>query len=213
MSDGDDLERVFRLRYESYRAEDAISKNERRLMSDPFDESPNCVHVALEKDDKFVAAVRLHLVSNLAPQSPTLEVFPEIDAFLRAEKAMLDPTRFVVHPDARKLGLPLHLAALRIPFLAAVYYDVDIVLAAVRTEHSAFYQRYLGCDFVAPPRPYPMLKKPVGLMMTIMEESRDKVLQKYPFFGVIESIPQSKIVFPDLPVADPAFQRPAARVA
>ena len=34
LSDGDDLEQVFRLRYECYRGENAILKNERRIMTD-----------------------------------------------------------------------------------------------------------------------------------------------------------------------------------
>jgi len=50
-------------------------------------------------------------------------------------------------------------------------------------------------------------------MMTIMEESRDKVLEKYPFFGRLDSIPQSEIQFPMLPGFYRIVERPASRVA
>jgi hypothetical protein len=213
LSESDDLDQVYRLRYDSYLAEDAILKNERRMMSDSYDESPNCVHVVVEMDGEYIAALRLHLLSNLEPHSPSLEVFPEIREHLDSGQTILDPTRFVVHPGTRKNFLPLHLVALRIPFLAAVSYDVDIVLAAVRSEHSAFYRRYLGCDNFAAPRPYLGLTKPLGLMMTIMAESRDKVLEKYPFFGRLESIPQSDIDFPKLPGVRRIIEEPDIRVA
>jgi len=213
LSDEYDLDQIFRLRYDSYLAENSILKNERRKMSDSYDESSNCVHVAVEMDGEYIAALRFHVLSNLVPHSPTLEVFPEIRGLVASGQTMLDPTRFVVHPGARKNSLPLHFVALRIPFLAAVSYDIDIVLAAVRSEHSAFYRRYLDFQNFAAPRPYPDLTKPIGLMMSIMEESRDKVLGKYPFFGRLDSVPKSDIHFPNVPGVHRIVEQPAIRVA
>lgn len=213
VSESDDLEKIFRLRYDCYRAENAIDPNETGIMRDSYDESANCVHVAVEFQDKYVAAVRLHLVSNEEPHAPSIEVFPDVVKILEPGQTMLDPTRFVVHPQARLLGFPLHLVALRIPFLAAMNYDVDTVLAAVRKEHSAFYLRYLGYQYFATPRPYLGLIKPLGLMTARFKEERDKVLDKYPFFGPIDSIPQSDIEFPRLPEVRPSCEKSVARVA
>jgi len=198
LTKSDDLDQVYRLRYACYRAEKSNPKNDLGLMSDAFDESANCVHVAVEKDGAFLAAVRLHLVSELNVTSPTLEVFPEVLEADKAGPTMLDPTRFVVHPEARKERLLLHFAALRIPVLAAMFYDVDIVLAPVRSEHTAFYLRYLGSDVFASPRQYPGLKKPVGLLTASAKKVRDKVLGQNPYFGPIDSLPQSDIRFPSL---------------
>ncbi|WP_255552404.1 N-acyl amino acid synthase FeeM domain-containing protein [Maritimibacter dapengensis] len=213
MTNGDDLDKVFRLRYECYRAENSIPRNEDRVMSDSFDESDNCVHVAVEMDDTVVAAVRLHLVSRLNKEAPTIEVFPEIMETVDAGNTLLDPTRFVVNPEARKARLPLHFLALRIPFLATSFYDVDVALAPVRTEHSAFYLRYLGYEVYAPPRQYPGLKKPVCLLTAKVKEHRDEVLHRYPFFGKIESIPQSEINFPRLRESYVASGRNSFRAA
>jgi hypothetical protein len=213
VTDGDDLERVYRLRYDSYRAEDAILKNERGMMSDSYDESSNCVHVAVEMDGEYVAALRLHVFSSEVPVSPTLDVFPELWDLVKSGKSMLDPTRFVVKTGVSKNFLPLHLVTLRIPFLGAVAYDVDFVLAAVRAEHGAFYRRYLRCDHFAAPRAYPGLTKPITLMMTDLAENRDKVLARYPFFGHVDSIPQSEIHFPQLPGMARPIAQPGKRVA
>lgn len=214
LTSSDDLDKVYRLRYDCYRAEKSIPSNERGIMSDHFDESPNCVHVAVEMDGAFVAAVRLHLVSKLALTSPTIEVFPEfLDSEQAGQTTMLDPTRFVVHSKARKEGLLLHFAALRIPVLAAMFYNVDIVLAPVRSEHTAFYLRYLGSDVFATPRPYPGLKKPVGLLTANAAEVRDRIFEKYPFFGPVPSIPQSDIHFPSLEGVYAPNPHPLSRVA
>jgi hypothetical protein len=213
LSESEDLERVFRLRYDCYRAENAIERNDSGIMRDSYDESANCVHVAVEFEDKFVAAVRLHLVSNEVLHAPSIEVFPDVAKILEPGEIMLDPTRFVVHPQARLLGFPLHLVALRIPFLAAMFYDVDTVLAAVRKEHSAFYIRYLGYQYFATPRPYLGLIKPLGLMTARFKEKQEKVLEKYPFFGPVDSIPQSDIDFPKLPEVCPSCEKSVARVA
>lgn len=213
MTSSDDLDEVYRLRYDCYRAENSIPANESCMMSDAFDETENCVHVAVRMDEKVVAAVRLHLVSRLNTNAPTMEVFPEVLHAVDDGNTLLDPTRFVVHPNARKARLPLHFLALRIPFMATSFYDVDIALAPVRTEHSAFYLKYLGYEVFAEPRQYPGLKKPVGLLTAKVKEHRDEVLERYPFFGPLEDIPTSRIDFPNLRGAYAASGRGVYRAA
>ena len=130
LSERQDLEEIYRLRYKCYRAEGSIPEDESRIMSDAFDETANCLHVAVEMDDTLLASVRLHLVSRLSHTSPTLEVFPELMDELKSDQTVLDPTRFVIDPSARKKRVPLHFLALRIPFLAAMHYDIDLALAS-----------------------------------------------------------------------------------
>jgi N-acyl-L-homoserine lactone synthetase len=168
------------------------------MMTDAYDETENCLHIAIEMDGEIHAAVRLHLASRLSSISPTLEVFPEILESLEQGKTVLDPTRFVVDPTSRKQRVPLHFLALRIPFLATMYYDVDLALAPVRTEHTAFYRRYLGYSPALTPRSYPGLAKPIQLLIANVREQRDTVLARTPVFGPVEGIPNSDIAFPPL---------------
>jgi hypothetical protein len=198
LTNSEDLEKIYRLRYKCYRAERSIAENQRAIMADAFDETANCVHVAVEMDGEILAAMRLHLVSELSFTSPTLEVFPEVLDDLKRGQTALDPTRFVIDPAARKQRLPLHFLALRIPFLAAMFYDIDLALAPVRPEHTAFYRRYLGYEQAMEPRSYPGLKKPVHLLTAKVREQRDAVLARTPVFGPIDEIPHSNIAFPAL---------------
>lgn len=209
----DDLDQIYRLRYECYLAEDTITKNARRIMSDPRDENPNCVHVAVQFGDILLSAIRLHLNSDWSWDSPTIDAFPDILERIPDGQTMLDLTRFVVRPEAREVGLPLHLVTMRIATLAAMFYDIDVALAPVRAEHFAFYRRYLGYDVWAMPRPYPELRKPLGLLAAKPRECRDKILERFPFFGPTESVIRSEIYFPDLPEVFPLSAQPKSRVA
>lgn len=213
LSEGQDLEKIYRLRYKCYRRDQSIAANESGLMADAFDETENCVHVAVEMDGMILAAMRLHLVSDISFESPSLEVFPEVLADLRHGQTVLDPTRFVTDPDARKERVPLHFLALRIPFLAAMFYDIDLALAPVRSEHIAFYRRYLGYEQAMKPRTYPGLKKPVHLLVAWFREQRDVVLKRTPAFGPIDEVPQSDILFPPLEGIYRSGQRPQFGVA
>jgi hypothetical protein len=194
----EDLERIYRLRYACYRAEQSISANERGLMADPFDDTMNCLHVVLEMEDQICAALRLHLVSKLSLISPTLEVFPELQDYLDQGQTLLDPTRFVIDPFARKKRVPLNFLTLRIPFLAAMFYNIDFALAPVRAEHTAFYQRYLGYEKKSKPRDYPTLRKPIQLLIANFREQCEPVLARTPIFGPMEAFPDANIRFPSL---------------
>jgi hypothetical protein len=198
LTDSKDLEELYRLRYKCYRAERSIASNEREVMTDAFDETANCVHVAVTLDKRILAAVRLHLVSRLCLTSPTVEVFPEILEQTAPTQTILDPTRFVIDPSARAQRVPLHFLTLRIPFLATMFYDIDLALAPVRAEHTAFYRRYLGYVPMMQPRDYPGLKKPIHLLMAKVKEQRHAVLARTPVFGPVNDIPHSNIHFPDL---------------
>lgn len=197
-TDSQDLEKIYRLRYACYRAEQSILENESGLMTDPFDEALNCVHVAVELDGDLLASVRLHLVSKLSPISPTLEVFPELKKRVGRGETILDPTRFVVSSSARKNRIPLHFLVLRAPFLAAMFYEVDLVLAPVRSEHTAFYQRYLGYKPEFNPRDYPGLRSPIQLLTANFREQSKVVLARTPAFGPMEAFPDANIAFPTL---------------
>ncbi len=198
LTDSADLEALYRLRYRSYRGNGSIPENETGRMADAFDESANCLHVAVEMEGEMLASVRLHLVSKLSHCAPTLEVFPEIMAEAAPDLTVLDPTRFVIDPEARKRQVPLHFLALRIPFLAAMFYDIDLALAPVRAEHTAFYRRYLGYSLALEPRSYPGLKKPIQLLTANFREERDRVLERVPVFGPMAEFPEADIDFPAL---------------
>lgn len=198
VTDSRELEDIYRLRYRCYRAERSIGENESGMMTDAFDRTANCIHIAVEVDGEISASVRLHLVSKLSLVSPTLEVFPEILDDVKRGQTVLDSTRFVIDPAARKRLVALHFLVLRIPFLATIFYNIDLALAPVRAEHAAFYRRYLGYETVLEPRSYPGLEKPIQLLTAKVQQQRDAVLARTPVFGPVDEVPHSNIAFPDL---------------
>ena len=198
LTDDDDLEELYRLRYTCYRAEGAVPARADQRMTDAFDRTANCLHVAVRMKGRIQAAVRLHLLSKLCWKSPTLEVFPELLDDLQSGKTILDPTRFVIASSARQQRIPLNFLTLRIPFMASIFYNIDLALAPVRAEHTAFYCRYLGYGPALEPRNYPGLTKPIQLLTANFREQRDTVLDRTPVFGPLEDFPNASIDFPSL---------------
>ena len=78
LTDSHDLEQVYRLRYKCYRAEGSIPANKSELMADPFDETENCVHVAVEMDGRILASVRLQSMLSRTWFSSTSTSTPEV---------------------------------------------------------------------------------------------------------------------------------------
>jgi hypothetical protein len=65
--------------------------------------------------------------------------------------------------------------------LASDYFSTDLLLAAVRAEHGAFYRRVFGHRLACEPRRYPLLSKPICLMALDYPQACER-LQRQPFF-------------------------------
>lgn len=110
-------------------------------------------------------------------------MFPEtLQPKLDAGNVLIDTTRFVVDENLARRYRALPYATLRLSGMAAHQFHADYLLAAVRTEHQAFYRRVFRYELVCEPRPYPMLTKPICLMMVNYPTFVDQVHRRYPFF-------------------------------
>jgi hypothetical protein len=155
---------IFRLRYQAYLRESAISPNPSGQFTDPVDDRENCWIFGVYVDGK-------------------LDVFSDVLlGDILAGKKVIDPTRFVADRDMSRAFPELPYATLRLPWLALEYFDADYMLAAVRAEHQAFYKKLWGTKLVCEPRPYPNLQKPISLMTLDYRAVRDRVYRRYPFF-------------------------------
>ncbi len=179
---GEEREAVFRLRYEAYLREGAIFPNSSGTFSDPYDETPNAYLFGLYIDDELASSIRIHVGSRERPNFPSLEVFPDIlQPELDAGKVIIDPTRFVADESLSRLHRGLPYATLRLSMVAAEHFGADLVLAAVREEHQAFYRRAFDQRLIGEARPYPRLSKPISLMAVHYPTAVDKLWQQYPF--------------------------------
>jgi hypothetical protein len=179
----EDREAISRLRYEAYLREGAISPNPSGTFSDPYDYSENAYLFGLYIDGVLASSVRLHVGSREHPDFPSLHVFPDVlQKYIDAGNVIVDTTRFVADEtlSRRYRGLPY--VTLRLSWLSLAYFKADYSLAAVRTEHQAFYRRTFRHDMLCEPRPYPHLEKPICLMAMHYPTVTDDVHRRYPFF-------------------------------
>jgi hypothetical protein len=95
---------------------------------------------------------------------------------------MIDPTRFVADHVVSRSYPELAYVTLRLPWMAMEHFGADLMLAAVRPEHEAFYRRLWGNSVWAGARAYPGLTKPVSLTVLDFPLAREAVHRRYPFF-------------------------------
>ncbi len=179
----EEREAIFRLRYDAYLREGAITPNERRSFSDPLDDQPNAMIFGVYLDGELASSIRLHVASHLHPNLPALNVFADIlEPDIAAGKVIVDPTRFVADRVASRRYPELCYVTTRLAWLASEYFTAHYLLATVRAEHQAFYRRTFGHKLICDPRHYPSLTKPISLMALDFPTNRDRVMARYPFF-------------------------------
>ena len=179
----DERAAIFRLRYQAYLREGAISPNPSGQFSDPVDDRENCWIFGVYIDGKLASSIRLSITIPGCIDIPALDVFSDVLlGDILAGQKFIDPTRFVADREMSRAFPELPYVTLRLPWLALEYFDADFMLAAVRAEHQAFYKRLWGSKAVCEARPYPNLQKPISLMTLKYRTVRDRVYRRYPFF-------------------------------
>ena len=134
-------------------------------------------------EGELASSIRVHIASKEHPDFISLKVFsdflqPELDA----GKVIVDPTRFVTDKTFSRLYRALPYATMRVAGMACEYFGADQLLAAVRTEHQAFYRRAFHHQLICEARPYPGLTKPLSLMMMHYPTLAGQLHQRFPFF-------------------------------
>lgn len=179
----EELDAIFRLRYEAYRREGFIRPNASENFSDDYDASDNGRIFGVYVDGRLVSSIRIHVASPSHPDCPSFKAFSDlIEPEIQAGKVLVDPTRFVTDKGAsRQLsGLP-HIT-LRLCWMAALHFEADHFLVAIRPEHQAFYRRIFRHRLVCPPRDYALLECLISLMSVNVAHVAEQVHGKYPFF-------------------------------
>ena len=181
----DEREQVFRLRYDAYLREGAISPNFSKKIYDRFDDADNSWTFGLHIDGAIVSSFRISISSPAHPMTPAVDGFPDLlGPEVEAGKIIVDSNRFVADVNAAQMFPGIPQLNVRLGYLACVYFDAHIATATVRREHQAFYKRVFGHGFqaVCEPRPYATLTKPLSLMMLDFRAERLKILARNPYF-------------------------------
>jgi hypothetical protein len=174
-------EAIYSLRYRAYLHEGAIEPRADPRLADRFDDAPNSWTFGVFVDGQLASSLRISVATPEYPDSPAVEAFPEIlKPELARGKIIVDPNRFVAEPTLKLPHLPY--MTLRLAYVACSYFNADIGTATARAEHQAFYRRVFLHEALCPPRPYPTLTKPLGLMAVDFPALREKVFARYPYF-------------------------------
>jgi hypothetical protein len=190
----EEREAIFRLRYQAYLREGAISTNPSQRFTDADDDAENAYIFGLYVDGQLASSLRIHIGSSEHPDFPSLHVFPDVlQPLLDAGKVIIDSTRFVADEKLSRMHRGLPYATLRPCMLAAEFFHADDLLAAVRVEHQAFYQRAFNHHMLCEARPYPQLTKPISLMTLHFPTAADWLYRRYPFFR--SNVPERRRLF------------------
>jgi N-acyl-L-homoserine lactone synthetase len=196
----DDLEAVFRLRYDAYVREGAIPRDFSRRFTDGFDRQSNVWIFGVYLDGRLASSIRVHVASPENSSAPATAVFPDL---LMPEidkgRTIVDPTRFVADEHLARQNPELPYATVRLGLVASEHFKADIGLATVRLEHRAFYKRLFGLEPLGEPRNYPNLAKPICLMGIDYPQSRRRILERYPYLRSTEE--EREMLFGHVPSA------------
>jgi hypothetical protein len=203
--------RVFRLRHDAYLKEGAITPQAGAIFTDPVDEAGNTYLFGIHVDGVLMSSIRISIGTLDTPSIPTAVVFPELlQPELEAGRVVVDPTRFVVDAASSRSYPELPYVTLRLAWMAAEHFEGDLLLAAVRPEHTAFYRRFWSSSVVASARLYPLLTKPVALTASEVNEVREQVHARYPFMR--STVAERDEVFGPPSSVHPVYRAPTAEV-
>jgi hypothetical protein len=111
---------IFKLRYEAYLREGAISPNPGGQFSDPVDDRENTWIFGVYIDGKLASSIRLSVTVPGRVDIPALDVFSDVLlGDILSGKKFIDPTRFVADRAASREFPELPYVTLRLPWLAA----------------------------------------------------------------------------------------------
>jgi hypothetical protein len=181
--DSEELEAIFRLRYQAYRREEFIPSNSSRLCIDELDLAPNKYDFGFYIAGRLVSSMRLHILTKATPYAAAMLAFPDIvQPWLDQGKTFIDPSRFVVDFECSKLYPELPLAMMRLPIMAAQFFHADHGIFCVRHEHVAFYKRVFHSEPKSKFRKFPYVDMSVMLLRTETKNPGKGIFKRYPFF-------------------------------
>ena len=181
---GEELESIYRLRYESYLRVGMLKPNAAQMVTDSFDDLPNSYRFGVFYDGHLVSTIRLHAVNAVNPLSPSTEVFGDVLVpRIAAGETFIDPSRFAADPEWSSSLRILPYLTLRLAVVACEHFRPTYCLTAIKEEHTAFYRRIFRSVEAVPPRTYPGLTVPVYLYQSRCDEHLEETKQRFPFFN------------------------------
>lgn len=181
---GEDLEDIYRLRYDAYRLNDLVPENPDRMVTDEFDDLPNCHRFGIYIDGHLASTIRLHAVTAATPYSPSTSVYPEqLLPRLRAGERFIDPSRFAAHPEWSRTYPQLPYLTLRLAGMACFHFNAPYCISMIREDHAAFYKRVYKSRPIGEARPYGGVINCMALLYQAdVLAIQNETFARFPFF-------------------------------
>ena len=181
---GEDLETIYRLRYNSYRRSGMCGPIAGGMFEDRWDNLPNSYRFGVYFDGHLVSTLRLHHITREHPYSPSVDAYPEILAERLARgETFIDGTRFATDPDLAPAPGVLPFLTLRICMVAYCYFRQTAMFIPIKLEHSAFYARFFSAKQMTEGKSFPGVIPPLALFeISGNEENFHRILDRLPFF-------------------------------
>lgn len=155
---GEDLEDIFRLRYNSYVATGLLKAHPSHMIIDSYDDMPNTYNYGVYYEGNLVSTIRLQHVTSDFPDAPSVKLFPDIlEPRLMAGETFIDPGRLAADLEWSSTLKVLPYITSRLAMLACHYFNVSACLQTIRGEHAAFYKRVHAAEPLVQGREYPGL--------------------------------------------------------
>jgi hypothetical protein len=173
---------IYLMRYRAYLHGGLISPSETGRVTDHYDDAPNVWIFGIFVDGELCGSFRIHILTSEWRQSYTTELFGDVlNERLDRGEVFVDPARFTADPEKAQRFPELPYLTVRLAYMACDYFNADVGLAMVRTDHQAFYRRVLLSETIAGPRPFPGWDtKQVVLMASDFRNVREKILARFP---------------------------------
>lgn len=181
--DGEDMEEIYRLRYDSYLKGGMIKADASRMVVDEFDGLPNTYLYGVYYEGNLVSTVRLSHVTQQFPNAPSVKVFGDVlEPRLAAGESFVDPSRFASDAYWSTTLRVLPYITLRLALISTYFFEPTSCLTAVKEDHAAFYRRMFLAKPLVRARAYPGLITPVDLWESKYPECADQGAKRFAFF-------------------------------
>jgi hypothetical protein len=180
---GEDLEDIFRLRYNSYLSAGMIKSDVSRMVIDDYEDLPGTYTYGIHYDGNLVCTVRFHHITKEFSRSPSTTVFGDVlGPRLAAGETFIDPSRFAADNEWSATLRVLPYITLRLPMLACHYFNTSACLQAIKGEHAAFYKRVFVAEPLVRERAYPGLTCAVDLWQSPSPLVWQQAQERFAFF-------------------------------
>lgn len=210
---GEDLEDIFRLRYEAYRRDGLIETNSSHKSEDDYDQNENAHIFGIYYDGQLASSIRVHHATREIPTCPTRSHFPGVlEPYFAEGMSFIDSSRFCADVELSQKLPNLPLFTTRLTAMACFYFEADYMLSVIRPEHGAFYRRFFLMKQWAANQTVEWFSQPVDLYACHLQTIENAVFGRLPFFRSLP-LEQELLFGPRADEAEIVHVRPTADAA